>query len=279
MQNENKVIFQRERDFSGLLNATFAFLKQEFKPLMGNLLKRIVPLIILIGLSSGYYTYSSFKSFSFDDPFSQMFNIYYVINIVFSIATIIFMQLIVQNYIKHYVEEHEQSVNEYLKENLTKKFFPVLGVSILMYLSVFLGIIVFVIPGIWLAISLSLATTVKILEDDDRPALRRSMDLIKNYWWQTFGALFVIGIIYQIIATIFTLPTMITQFSSIFTPDFSGINTDRSLALDLLTMTIGAFAYLTSTIVYVFLAVHYYNLRERKESTGLMDKISELENE
>ncbi len=68
-----------------------------------------------------------------------------------------------------------------------KKFFPLLGTSILMFLAVYLGLFLCVIPGLYLLVRYTLSSNVVMLEDKSGPsALSRSSELMlsdrsKNY--------------------------------------------------------------------------------------------------
>ena len=67
-------------------------------------------------------------------------------------------------------------------------------VGILATIGVTLGLLLFVIPGIWLAISLSMITHVVALEDKGViPSLTRSTQLVRGRWWETLGFVLLVG--------------------------------------------------------------------------------------
>src|SRR6186713_839590 len=75
MENFNFIEFHRTRDFSRKLNATFEFVKQNFKPLGKSILFIAGPPVLLASLVSGSFL-SEFMSFSAmgGNPAEQMQN-------------------------------------------------------------------------------------------------------------------------------------------------------------------------------------------------------------
>jgi hypothetical protein len=63
-------------------------------------------------------------------------------------------------------------------------------------MGVLAGLILFIIPGIWIAFSLSMVLPVIALEDA-RPsqALNRSFQIVRGRWWPTAGFLLVVGLL------------------------------------------------------------------------------------
>lgn len=68
-------------------------------------------------------------------------------------------------------------------------FFLLLTVG-LQSLLVFLGSLLLIVPGIYLAVSFSMTPATVMIEDRvGWGALQRSRDLVRGYWWKTFGLL------------------------------------------------------------------------------------------
>ena len=90
-----------------------------------------------------------------------------------------------------------------------KFFLPSLWIGIISYLAVMVGMVLLIIPGIWLAIAISFAAYY-LYEDNIRgvAALKASMALVKGRWWSVFwrffATSFVIGLGYMIIIGIIT---------------------------------------------------------------------------
>lgn len=75
--------------------------------------------------------------------------------------------------------------------------FPVLVVAgLLASIAVLAGLLLLIVPGIWLAGSFSMLSQVVAIEDAGPvQALRRSFGLVKGRWWPTIGFLLLVGLI------------------------------------------------------------------------------------
>jgi hypothetical protein len=128
----------------------------------------------------------------------------------------------------------------------------VLAAVILAGLATLAGFVAFVIPGIWLAVSLYFASQAVVAEGHSpMDALRRSRELVRGQWWRVFG----IGIFFSV---------LIGVLSGIVTAGADAIaqSTDRQV-FDLLgTMVADVFAIgftaVASTLVF-------FDLRVRSE--------------
>lgn len=84
---------------------------------------------------------------------------------------------------------------------------PLLGLTVVYTLIVVVGLVVFIIPGIWLYVLFALATPALVLERGRiGTALGRSKLLVRGSWWRTFGILLLAAIIAAIISMIIALP-------------------------------------------------------------------------
>jgi len=76
------------------------------------------------------------------------------------------------------------------------RFFPLIGVSIVVGLMVGVGFMLCCLPGIYLAVIFAFVSQVVVLERAGvGDALTRSPALVSGYWWRVFGVLFLIGLI------------------------------------------------------------------------------------
>lgn len=279
MEEFGRIEFKQERDFSSLLNATFAFLKQEFKPLMKLLLIRLAPFIILIGV----FTALSMDNISNNigsNPFA-IFSLYYIGQMVTTFLMFIYMQSLVLHYIKHYNSDSMELREEYVKNNANKILMKLAGINIGYFFISAVGFMLLLIPGIYIFIVYSLVYVIAIIDEEDSGVFSKSSALIKGHWWETFGGIIVVTIVYSIISYVFALPSTFLYLSDGMT-GFSqvlqgNVATSNNLVLDIILSIITSFGLLAVVILYIYLAFHYYNLKERKESTGLLDQINQME--
>jgi membrane-anchored glycerophosphoryl diester phosphodiesterase (GDPDase) len=90
------------------------------------------------------------------------------------------------------------------------RYLALLGTSILTGIIVILGFIALIIPGIYLAIRLAVATPSVIIEGKAPvDAVKRSWAITKGNWWPIFGVIFVIGIVVEIVQLIFGIPSRV----------------------------------------------------------------------
>lgn len=67
---------------------------------------------------------------------------------------------------------------------------------IFVFAGTMVGFILLIIPGIWFAISMSMVAPVLAVERSGPvAAMRRSFQIVKGNWWETFGFLILIGLI------------------------------------------------------------------------------------
>jgi hypothetical protein len=83
----------------------------------------------------------------------------------------------------------------------------VLLVSVLVGLATVVGLILFIIPGIYVGIRLATSTQALVVEGR-RPteAMGRSWELVGGHWWHAFGTLLVAGLLTGLVNALITAP-------------------------------------------------------------------------
>jgi hypothetical protein len=83
----------------------------------------------------------------------------------------------------------------------------VLLVSILVGLATIAGLILFIIPGIWIGVRLAVSVEALVVEGRrGTQAMGRSWELVGGHWWHAFGALVVAGLLTGVVNAIITTP-------------------------------------------------------------------------
>ncbi len=161
---------------------------------------------------------------------------------------------------------------EYLGQDITpgeayQQVIPSLGTlivtAILVAVVVGIGMMLCIIPGVYLAVALTFAIPVVVLEGlGATAALSRSMELVRGYWLRVFGTMFLLGLIVGLIQMAILWPVnMIVVAGISHSSPAAGqaisqlVNTLASMVLFPLSMT--------------GLIVLYYDLRVRKEGFDL----------
>lgn len=276
-----KIELYKERDFSLKLNATIEFIRQNFKKLTKSIIYIAGPFILTLGIANAYLQ-NLLVLDNLNEENLFPFAISYFIVMFVTLIAIVMVATVVNAYMKIY---HQRGDNNFevseVWQHTKKYFFTNLLALIISSLITLVGLVFFIIPGIYLAIAFSLIYIIVVQEDlGVFDAISRCFALISGKWWSTFGLLFITGIIVSLIGSVFSIPVLILQFMlGISGFGESGFQTDGVLyefALMFFTVLQSVATYILYSIVYVALAYQYGNLVERKEAVGLMDKIDNL---
>src|SRR5512132_351727 len=83
----------------------------------------------------------------------------------------------------------------------------VLLVSVLVGLATIAGLILFIIPGIWIGVRLAVSVEALVVEGRrGTQAMGRSWELVGGHWWHAFGTLVVAGLLTGILNAVITAP-------------------------------------------------------------------------
>jgi hypothetical protein len=131
------------------------------------------------------------------------------------------------------------------------------------------------IPGIYLAVALSIFFAVKVVEGTGFMAtVSRCLHLTKGKWWSTFGVLFIMMVLLYLVVAGVTIT--ITLFSA----GLGMLFQTSSLKLPLFSIIVSSISTLAVMLLYppilLALAFQYFNLVERKDGIGLRRMIDSL---
>lgn len=137
---------------------------------------------------------------------------------------------------------------------------PLLWISLLYVLGVFVGTLLLVIPGIFLAFAWSLSFPAALVEGArGAGALKRSFQLVRGRWWPVFAVLVVGAILVTVVAGV-------VQFV-VLAPIFF---VDSPLGLAVLTGLATIVGYAISTpLQAAIVAIVFFDQRVRKEGLDL----------
>jgi len=204
----NPINFKQERDFGDLFNATFSFISQEFKQLATAILYFVFPFLLLTGIAIMVYSIKSqeimqsLNQSGKPDPlaiFSVMGSVFGYLAMVIAISLISTAMLLgtVYGYIKLYIQNGSGgfTLND-VWDQVKKYFLNFLLASFIIGLVIALGLVLCIIPGIYLGVALSIVLCIMIFEEKSfSAAFGRSIKLINKSWWQTFAVIIITTII------------------------------------------------------------------------------------
>ena len=292
MEPFQKIELRKLRDFGTKFNVTFEFIRQNFKALFSSVLFISVPFYIvgmmLITYYQNFVMYNDIGAGNFDGDenaalglLGNMFS-YLMIGYVIIMFGYLLNVAIVYNVMRLYDEKEnplEITVGEVwskVKGDIWKLF----GAGILVAIVVVIGMIVLIIPGLYLAIVLTLIMPIVVFEKKSiGDAFNRCFYLIKDKWWSTFGLLFVAGMVQGIMGLIFNIPTYIFTFAVTFhraQNAFMDPPLWQKVGLILSSSISATGAGLLGVITYTALAFQYFNLVERRDASGLMGRLENL---
>ncbi len=295
-----RIEFYRLRDFGKKINATIEFLRENFKGLFLCLLLIGGPAALLLSVVFENVM-SSLFSFGFESGesgappdiinfFSLLGGNYFLMMLV-SWLTINLIISVTYSYMKLYNEgvAKETSVGEVFRLALSK-YGGLLLLSFIVTLVTIVGAFFFLLPGIYLGITLSIAYPIFMFEKGGvGNAFSRSFTLIREKWWSTFGLIFISYLISYVVQMVFSVPFIVVYVMEMFTvvEEIESNQGDPSAIMDIFSSSYMTFAmavsmvgtYITYSIPLIALGYQYSNLVERSEGRGLMNEIKEFDSE
>lgn len=282
---KEKIEFRQLREFDGIISGTLLFIKQNFKPLLKAVFY-LCGFFMLAGVISTVFTQSQISALSqnFEDgdynenvsSWSTLHLMRIILQVVFMVLNYTALYTTVLSYIALYVEKGNvapkvDEVWSYFKHY----FFRVMWGGIVMSILWVICFICCIIPGLYVTPALFVFYGVIVLENQDfSTAFSRAFALVKDNWWITFATIFVM----LIITTLFTSITLIPSYIILLTSYFSQKGEALQQGFQFFVAVSQHLSQVFLIIPLVTSAFIYYNLVERKESVGLMKRISDFGN-
>lgn len=280
--NQDYIDFKQHRELGDIISYTFKFIRENYKGYFKSVLKIAWPAYLLLIAAVAYYSYTTVGNslmFTQDGGFFIGFGLL-MLGLLLYFAV---MNVAAFNFIKSYVNNQGVTNHEEIKQAVKKDLGKMFGLGAITWILIFAGLIIFILPGIYLSVPLSIAAAVLIFKNESiGGSISEGFHLVKDNWWMSFISLFLIWLIVYIISLVFQMPVLIYTFIKMFTliEENSASTTNVAEMFDwvYLTLTIIASAvqYLLYAITPIGVAFVYYNLNEIKYSTGAYESIENL---
>ena len=314
MENFKAIEYHHMRDFSRKMNATFEFIRQNFKSLGKSILVIAGPPVLvasliiatfiddLMGLTRAAATNPGdgdvFEAYFMDVTFwlqIVLMLLLFLISSIMSIATI-------NNYIILY--EERQTNNISIGEvwmRVRETFWMYFGTTLVFFLLAIVVYIVLIIPVallaaispaliflgvmamfcglIYLIVSVSMTYIVRAYEKKNfLDAIARSFKLVRDKWWSTFGIIMVLYLVMMTISYIFMIPWYIaTVTSALHSTSTEVLEQPVTTWTTVVLFTLYYLAQMVlGALPNIGIAFQYFNLVEMKEAKGLLGKIDTL---
>jgi hypothetical protein len=307
-----QIFFRRTRDFGQILNDTFAFVRLNFRRLLKCLVFIAGPAVLITAILAGIYMSNVFSLMSRKEPgsepsFGEMggFGITVIAISAFSLIALTLLSSVVYNYIILYMDRGPDSFDvPDVWTEVKRTFFTVFSTWLGQWLLLMLLGAILVVPGIatqspvlvvigamayfcivlYTIAPLLLMPIIRIREEIGfSDALSRSFELVKENWWRTIGLVVIMAFISNIISMVFYIPQyimiMVSAFHSIERGDsnpFTAFTGPMRILMIAFTALPYLAAYLAYSLPIITLAFQYFNLVERKDGTGLLERIEEF---
>ncbi len=282
---------RKTRDFGQKLNATVEFIRENFANLFRAILFIVGPVILILSVVNNFYQSSLMRSLGLMSDPNNLDTLNYLNTVGFVGILFMFVGLlshamvitVIYEYVVLYLKKQSNDITTAeVWEGVKKDVLMIMLSVFVATIFIMVGAIFFILPGIYLLVLLSLIYIIQINERKGFfAAISRSAKIISGKWWSTFGLLFVTFIITLILAYAILIPFSLFSAFSMFT-DFTDLSKgftyeEPSPLMQLISiissMIFSLFFYLMLMFPSIGIAFQYFNLVERKESVGLMEKI------
>jgi hypothetical protein len=281
---KQKVEFRKVRDFGEIVGDTFLFIRQNFKPFFKAFIY-LNGIFIVAGIITAIMTQLQIASMA-DNPVGSAYSRNTSLNgmlkfplqaslmMLFMLLAYISIYATTYSYIALYIQKGNSapSVEEvwaYFKFYFLRLF----GRGIVMSLFFVICLILCIIPGIYVFPALTIFFPIMVMENGSFGyTFDRSFKLLKEEWWVTAAVILVIWIITYACTTIISLPGIIIAMVSAFTHAEQPISKTYAIVTSIsqyIAQIFYVIPLISSTLIY-------YNLVERKESSGLLERIGNL---
>ena len=279
---KEKVEFRKIREFSDTIGDTILFIKQNLKGLIKSVFA-LCGIFIVAGIVSmvlQQIQMHDYRQMSIGRTYSSglwgVFSWEYFVLIFMLMANYASMVVVILSYISLYIQKGNVAPNlEEIWSYFKHYFLRVLGSSIITTILFSIGSMLCLVPGIWLFPIFTIFYPIMVLENGGfGHSFNRSFSLIKGEWWVTFATLLITMIITMICYYIISAPAIVIQMIDTITHFGKPINTTYTIISAISTYL----AQIFMIIPIICSALIYHNLVERKESSGLLNRIDSLGN-
>jgi len=278
---------QKQRQIGEIIQDTFAFIRQEFKPLLGALIRIAGPWMLITLLVFAYFIYSFGGPFSatasgqqFEDELLFPLLGSYTLLLVLSVLIYVLTQGTILHYIRLYQIGQSSPKGGELRSSVYGSFWSILGLTILVILTLLVGFMLCLLPGFYLMVPLFLSFPLMIFRQVPvGEAFSDSFRLIRDNWWRSFGLILLLYILVTIGSSVMVIPTYIYQIfifmssSNLGDVQSAGMQDPIYIVLNIIAMAV---QYLLSMILPIGTCLLYFDLDERQRGTGALMQIEGL---
>ncbi|GAA3576747.1 hypothetical protein [Snuella lapsa] len=279
--------FKKQRELADIITDTFGFIRVELKPFLKTVLKISGPYLAIFLLAMAAYTYTVgdiFNLSNFNGQTNNLLLLFFVI-ILFIVSAMLaytFATSAVLHYIESYINNNGNVNKEEVKHNTNDTIWSFLGLNVLKWLTLIGSAFICIFPIFYFMVPMTVVLCLFVFEKKDiGSSFSDSFKLIKDEFWITFATIFVLGLIVMVAGYAFSLPASIYSFIKlgVFSGEMDPTTMTSSFVdpvLILLNMISYLFQFILNFISVVGAAFIYFNLNERKNFTGTLERIQSI---
>jgi hypothetical protein len=274
---QQKIQLRKIRDFGENFSDTFQFIRQEFKPLLTSFILICGIFILANAILTGIFQKQALSIL--DDMVKGVFyertvpfTPTYFILIGVSIMSLSVMRTVVSVYMKYYDEKRTSPTVQEVWKGFAKYFLRIFLFSIPRYVLIIVGFVFCIAPGVYLLVVLMPYSFILTNENESfGESFGRCFDLVKENFWMSLAIYLIAFLIFSISSSLigFTV-SAIAGLASYFTTK------ELSSTLAIVTSILSVVQYFFYIIFFVSAGLHYYNLVETRDGTGLARRLENL---
>lgn len=275
-----KVEFKKLREFGEIINDTIRFFKENFKPLL-KVFVYFCGVFIVAGMIAAIFqqmgmqrAIRNFGSVSTYARLTGLLSVTYFFVVLIGMISYTALTVSMFSFIALYIEKGNvaptvEEVWGYFKYY----FLRVFGSNFLLGLLLIAGFCLCLIPGFYLFPAISLMIPIMIFENASLGySFSHAFKLLREQWWNTAATLFILWIITYATSSFASLPAIILTMVSAFTNGPKGL----SSSVIIFSTVVQYLCQVFMIIPIIGISLCYFNLSERQNSTGLMDRIQKM---
>lgn len=283
MSSTPPIELRRARDFGQVIADAFTFMKGNWRPLLGAMLRiAMLPLVVLVALAGAIAIVGLIQGRDGAALIGGLGILTFALLFPVMIYTAVMIEAVTHEYLRAYGRgEHHVLDTRELRRRCHGQFWSYLGIWFLATLATLIGALMCYIPGIWINTSFALAM---IAHGEERlgatGSLERSYKLVNKKWWATFGLVLVLGMIAGMMAMVVIVPFYIAAMVVMVMGAVGGgseppILMFVFLGIGYLLMILVSF--LAIPLVRTGTGLWYFSLVEQMEGAGLRERIQGFE--
>lgn len=278
---QQKIQLRKIRDFGDNFSDTFQFIRQEAKPLITSFLLISGIFILAYAIVAAMFQQQAFAGlinlvtkgiYTQTSDVSTVFTPMYFVMIALNILCLAAMRTVIAAYMHHYDTYNASPTIQQVWQGFIRHLFSVFIFSILRFVLVIAGLFLCFAPGIYIfTVLMPYSNEIVSEELSVSNAFSRCFDLIKENFWISL-AVYVVGFL------IFWVCSMSIGFSSGLVIGLISYFTTNEIntTVPIVAGVLSFIQYLFYMIFFISAGMHYYNLVEIKDGTGLARRLENL---